>query len=229
MENSYELDTLDVTNPAPRCPVVLLLDTSSSMAGAPIDELNKGLKQFLRETAADEAASRSVEVEVISLGTPVKVIVPFTVLDDLSLNQELLSAGGAMSMEEGVHLALRDLKARRNMYHDNGIFFYRPLVILMTACDLNDNSWRQAADELHSLSEHGEIQYICTEIGDDADHDALRRIIPPQSGPVEHRDVCFRQLFNVPGHEPVNVVSDQDTVRFHDIRDWEDLFLFSRK
>jgi len=33
-------------NPEPRCPVVLLLDTSGSMAGKPIDELNAGLQDF---------------------------------------------------------------------------------------------------------------------------------------------------------------------------------------
>ena len=43
---------LDVSNPAPRCPVVLLLDTSSSMYGAPIRELQCGVRQFLQETSS---------------------------------------------------------------------------------------------------------------------------------------------------------------------------------
>ena len=33
-------------NPEPRCPCLLLLDTSGSMAGAPIAELNAGLVTF---------------------------------------------------------------------------------------------------------------------------------------------------------------------------------------
>ena len=37
--NDYAEETvLDVTNPAPRCPVILMLDTSGSMAGAPLRE-----------------------------------------------------------------------------------------------------------------------------------------------------------------------------------------------
>ena len=37
---SYAEDrNLDVTNPAPRCPVVLLLDVSGSMEGEPLKEL----------------------------------------------------------------------------------------------------------------------------------------------------------------------------------------------
>ena len=35
-----------VDNPEPRCPCVLLLDTSGSMQGQPISQLNAGLKQF---------------------------------------------------------------------------------------------------------------------------------------------------------------------------------------
>ena len=51
---SYAEDrNLDVTNPAPRCPVVLLLDVSGSMEGEPLKELNDGVQQFLRETSDD--------------------------------------------------------------------------------------------------------------------------------------------------------------------------------
>jgi len=33
-------------NPEPRCPCVLLLDVSGSMAGQPINELNEGIQLF---------------------------------------------------------------------------------------------------------------------------------------------------------------------------------------
>ena len=69
---------LDVSNPAPRCPVVLLLDTSGSMYGDPIDELRAGVRQFLQETGRDEAASRSVELEIITFDNRARVILPFT-------------------------------------------------------------------------------------------------------------------------------------------------------
>lgn len=39
----------DDSNPEPRCPCVLLLDTSGSMNGSPISELNKGLQVFKDE------------------------------------------------------------------------------------------------------------------------------------------------------------------------------------
>ncbi len=36
MNDYAESNNLDVTNPAPRCPVILMLDTSGSMSGAPL-------------------------------------------------------------------------------------------------------------------------------------------------------------------------------------------------
>lgn len=39
-------------NPEPRCPCVLLLDTSGSMGGAPIAALNDGLKTFAGSLAS---------------------------------------------------------------------------------------------------------------------------------------------------------------------------------
>ena len=43
-----------ITNPEPRCPCLLLLDTSGSMHGAPIRELNGGLVTFRDELVADD-------------------------------------------------------------------------------------------------------------------------------------------------------------------------------
>ncbi len=49
-----------VENPEPRCPVILLCDTSGSMAGAPIDALNEGLATFKSEVYQDEIAALRV-------------------------------------------------------------------------------------------------------------------------------------------------------------------------
>ena len=39
-------------NPEPRCACLLLLDTSGSMQGAKIEQLNAGLKEFARDRSA---------------------------------------------------------------------------------------------------------------------------------------------------------------------------------
>ncbi|HEY3345901.1 MAG TPA: hypothetical protein VGJ97_13285 [Anaerolineaceae bacterium] len=61
-------------NPEPRCPVVLVLDTSGSMNGAPIQELNEGLRQFAQGLAGDRLSSLRVEMAVVTFGGMVRLL-----------------------------------------------------------------------------------------------------------------------------------------------------------
>ena len=55
-------------NPEPRCPCVLLLDTSGSMQGDPIDQLNAGIRAFKTELMADSLALKRVEISIVTFG-----------------------------------------------------------------------------------------------------------------------------------------------------------------
>ena len=59
-------------NPEPRCPVVLCLDTSGSMKGDPVEQLNTALQQFSQELKDDSLASLRVEVAVVTFGGSVR-------------------------------------------------------------------------------------------------------------------------------------------------------------
>ena len=222
----YDDVSLDTMNPAPRCPVVLLLDTSSSMYGAPINELNAGLKQFIQETADDEAAGMSVELEVITFDSSVNVAMPFTPISDVDRNPAPLVASGCTSMGAALRVAKRDLQQRRQLYCDNGISSYRPWVVLMTDGGPNDD-WEQAAREMRDLGEKGKIQYIGIEIGNDADHSTMCRILPAEPGPVKLQGLRFKQFFRWLTDSlrsvSASAVSDQDNVKLGSIRSWADL------
>src|SRR5215468_2332207 len=86
--NSYNYDEQQpfaaaefAENPEPRCPCVLLLDTSGSMQGASIEALNQGLHTLRDGLVQDPLASRRVEVAIVTFDSTVKVVQDFVTAD----------------------------------------------------------------------------------------------------------------------------------------------------
>lgn len=222
----FQFDTLDISNPAPRCPAILLLDTSGSMEGAPIQELNEGVRQFVRETSQDEAAGLCTELEIITYDSTVSVILPFTPIRDVNLSSFPLRANGRTSMGAALQRATQDLRERRSLYRNKGISSYRPWVILMTDGAPNDN-WQTAAQEMRTLGEQGKIEYIGVEIGSSANHAVMCQILPANPGPVRLQGLRFKQIFRWLTDSLRSVsestVAEQDNVQFRSIQSWADL------
>ena len=225
MNNYTTNNALDVTNPAPRCPVVLLLDTSGSMSGTPINELNQGVRQFLEETRNDEAAGMSVELEVVTFADHAMRAIPFTPITRVNTPSPFM-AGGMTSMGAALRMATADLKARRDLYRRTGVSSYRPWVVLMTDGGPNDEWW-DAAHEMRTMGERGRIQYIGIEIGGQADHRTMCQILPASPGPVRLQGLRFREFFrwltdslrSVSRSTP----EQENQVMFGDVRSWADL------
>jgi uncharacterized protein YegL len=117
-------------NPEPRCPCVLLLDTSGSMEGDRIDALNDGLRAFRRQLVGDGLAARRVEVAIVTFDSHVRVAQPFVTVDRFT--PPTLTASGGTRMGGGIEAALTLLEARKSLYKSNGIAYYRPWIVLIT-------------------------------------------------------------------------------------------------
>ncbi|MBP1583365.1 MAG: VWA domain-containing protein [Victivallales bacterium] len=225
MNDYAEETTLDVTNPAPRCPVMLLLDTSGSMSNC-IDELREGFRQFLRETSDDETASMSVELEVITFGGDGAIAAPFAPVNVINDNPPPLDARGNTPLGEALTLATRELKERRRLYKTKGISSYKPWVILMTDGAPNDD-WEEPAKAMRSLGEQRKLQYIGIGIGEEADFDTLRGILSEHPGPVKLKGLCFREFFSWLTDSLKSVsasaLAEQDKIQLGSVNSWADL------
>ena len=117
-------------NPEPRCPCVLLLDTSMSMQGEPIDALNAGVRLFCDELQKDSVASRRVEVAVISFNTIIEVVQPF--VSASHFQPPKLTVQGFTNMGSAIDRALDLIQERKTLYRASGIAYYRPWVLMVT-------------------------------------------------------------------------------------------------
>jgi uncharacterized protein YegL len=129
-------------NPEPRCACLLLLDTSGSMGGAPIRELNDGLKAFQQELSQDGLAMKRVEIAVVTFG-PVRVESDFKTVDNWQPPH--LTASGDTPMGAAIVKGLEMLRQRKDQYRANAIEVFRPWVFLMTDGGPTD-PWQQAAE-----------------------------------------------------------------------------------
>ena len=131
-------------NPEPRCPCVLLLDTSGSMAGAPLDALNRGYDALVAELCQDKLAAKRVELCVVTFG-PVQVRQDFA--NPESIYPEAFETTGDTPMGAAIKFALDELEGRKRAYREAGISYYRPWIFLITDGEPTD-SWTAAASRI---------------------------------------------------------------------------------
>ncbi len=146
----------DVTNPEPRCPCVLLLDTSGSMGGKPITELNQGLQAFQSALTADELAMMRVEIAIVTFG-PVKVEQDFITADQYT--PQTLAASGVTPMGAAIEKALNMIDDRKQVYKQNGISYYRPWVFMVTDGAPTDE-WMAAAERVKAAEAKKKVAFF---------------------------------------------------------------------
>ena len=185
-----------VNNPMARVPVCLCLDTSGSMDGDPIDELNEGVKLFFNAIREDETAAYSAEIAIVTFGGSGAVgIQDFSTLQ-LQPEAPVLSASGMTPMGEAVNMALDMLERRKDEYKSKGVDYYQPWLVLMT-----DGAPNGSSSELNRSIERTceavnarKLTVFPIGIGPAADMDVLARYSPKRS-PLKLRELKFREFF----------------------------------
>lgn len=179
-------------NPEPRNACLLLLDTSGSMGGAPISELNDGLRLFRDDLTQDSLASKRVEIAIVTFGGDVNVVQDFVTVDQFSPPQ--LTAGGSTPMGEALVTGLQMIRSRKQTYKDNGITYFRPWVFLITDGEPTDDLG-QAATALQKEEASRGVEFFAVAVGQGgiAAMPALSAL--SSKPPVALKGLQFKDLF----------------------------------
>lgn len=125
--------------------VIFLLDTSGSMYGTKIHQLNTAMPIIL-EAIRDVASECEAEllIRVIEFNTDAKWIIGDETnrIDGQNITWTDLSAGGGTDTADAIRLAVRALCGKRF-----GMHYFHPIVILVTDGESNDPSETHAAIE----------------------------------------------------------------------------------
>ncbi|MFM7189737.1 MAG: vWA domain-containing protein [Microcystaceae cyanobacterium] len=180
-----------VENPENRCPVILLVDTSRSMGGRPLQELIEGLRIFKEEVEQDTQAALSVEVAIVQFGKSVNLVQDFVTIDDF--DPPKLTADGMTPMGTAIEFALDLLEKRKATYRVNGVQYYRPWIFMITDGAPTD-PWVNAARRLQEAESENKLLFFAVGV-EGADLDTLNHIAPPNRPPVLLNGLDFRSMF----------------------------------
>lgn len=195
MKNYMMHDNEMVNNPTTRVPVCLCLDTSGSMSGMPIEELNEGIRLFYEAIRAEENALYAAEVSVVTFGGYAECKADFATL----LNQPTtprFQADGGTPMGEAVNMALDMLESRKAKYREHGIDYYQPWLVLMTDGCPNGSEveLQRAIGRTCDLINNRKLTIFPIGIGQGADMSTLAKFSPKRT-PLKLQGLKFREFF----------------------------------
>jgi uncharacterized protein YegL len=204
------------TNPEPRCPCVLLLDVSGSMAEivanagqdtgqtvqqdgktyrvvsggtTRIDLLNEGLRAYHADLMGDPLATQRVEVSVITFGGGVQTVVPFVAAHDFT--PPTLAANGETPMGAAILQAIEAVSERKRLYKQNGLHYYRPWIFLITDGEPTD-TWQTAVAKVREGEKNKAFAFFSVGV-EGANFDILQQISVRK--PLSLKGYSFREMF----------------------------------
>ncbi|MCQ2076851.1 MAG: VWA domain-containing protein [Bacteroidaceae bacterium] len=117
---------------ARRLPVYLLIDTSGSMQGEPIESVKVGIESMLSSLRSEPYALESVNISIITFDREVKVLVPLTPLEDFQLPNIVVPESGPTHTGAALQLLCKQVDNEIRLSTPERKGDWMPLLFLLT-------------------------------------------------------------------------------------------------
>lgn len=115
-----------------RLPVYILIDTSGSMRGEPIESVKVGLSDMIASLRMDPYALETVCISIITYDKDVKQLIPLTPLENLQLPEIVCPESGPTFMGAALQTLCEKVDKEVNKGTPNQKGDWRPLLFNMT-------------------------------------------------------------------------------------------------
>lgn len=115
-----------------RLPVYILIDTSGSMRGEPIESVKVGLEALISSLRQDPFALESVNLSIITFDRDVKQILPLTPLDELQLPDITTPESGPTHTGAALRLLCERVDQEVRLSTPNHKGDWMPMLFIMT-------------------------------------------------------------------------------------------------
>ncbi|MBO4637789.1 MAG: VWA domain-containing protein [Clostridiales bacterium] len=192
-----------------RLPICFCLDTSGSMMGNPIKQLNMGLNNFIASIKANDDTRSATDVAIITFGSSVEIVMQFgKIRDGLP---EIQASTTLTPIGEGILTALELLNARKEGYKEMGIKYYQPwLVVITDGAPQGPNAMANmelAIKACNELEREDKLVIFNIGVGNSVDFDILKRLSIKREEPISVSSGDFGKLFEFLGSSSSSVVS----------------------
>ena len=206
-----------------RCLCVLVLHTSYSMDGGPIDELNKGLLGFGDFIKSKNSTRFSVETSIISFNSDIKCVQEPALVDEMqTTNGFPLKVAGTTKLVDGVRAAIKKVEDRKQWYRNNGIAYYRPWIVLITdGFPDKDQDTEGLANEIKIANKGKHFAFLPMGV-EGADPSFLSKIATPEFPPLPIDWQSFQNVFKWLSNslDKVSQSAEGEVVQFDAVKDF---------